>query len=67
MKNKINRWRSLLYTIIISVITLELDVNKWKQNVIVNVVVVSLKCLNFVNYIIFIKIETIIDINILKK
>ncbi len=67
MKNKINRWRSLVYTIIISVITLELDVNKWKQNVVVNVFVVSLKCLNFVNYIIFIKIETIIDINILKK
>ncbi len=67
MKNKINRWRSLVYTIIISVSTLELDVNKWKQNVVVNVVVVSLKCLNFVNYIIFIKIETIIDINILKK
>jgi len=52
-----------VYTIIISVITLELDVNKWKQKV----VVVSLKCLSFIKYIIFIKIATIIGINILKK
>jgi len=56
MKNKINKWRSLVHT----VITLELDVDKWKQNV----VVVSLKCLNFVNYIICIKITTIIGIYI---
>jgi len=63
MKIKINRWKSLVYTIIISVITLELDVNKWKQNV----VVVSLKCLSFIKYIMFIKIATIIVINILKN
>ena len=54
--------RSLVYTIIIIVITLELEVDKWKQNV-----VVSLKCLNFVNYNIFIKVTTIIGLNILKK
>ena len=67
MKNKIIKWRSLVYTIIVIVITLELEVDKWKQNVVVVNVVVSLKCLNFVNYIIFIKITTIIGLNILKK
>ena len=61
----LNLWKtkSLVYTIIVIVITLELEVDKWKQNV----VVVSLKCLNFVNYIIFMKITTIIGLNILKK
>ena len=67
MKNKMIKWRSLVYTIIVIVITLELEVDKWKQNVVVVNIVVSLKCLNFVNYIIFIKITTIIGLNILKK
>ena len=67
MKNKIIKWRSVVYTIIVIVITLELEVDKWKQNVVVVNVVVSLKCLNFVNYIIFIKITTIIGLNILKN